>query len=53
MENGYCRMPDGSFFVAVRTEFPNATDKMFDWWFEWHAKNLFGIAFGIQNVILI
>jgi len=41
MENGYCRMPDGSFFVAVRTEFPNATDKMFDWWFEWHAKEPF------------
>lgn len=41
MENGYCRMPDGSFFVAVRTEFPNATEKMFDWWFEWHAKESF------------
>lgn len=41
MENGYCRMPDGSFFVAVRTEFPNATDKMFDWWFEWHAQEPF------------
>jgi len=41
MENGYCRMPDGSFFVAVRTEFPNATDKMFDWWFDWHAKEPF------------
>lgn len=38
MENGYCRMPDGSFFVAVRTEFPQATDEMFDWWFEWHAQ---------------
>lgn len=38
MENGYCRLPDGSFFVAVRIEFPNATDRMFDWWFEWHAK---------------
>jgi len=38
MENGYCRSPDGSFFVAVKTEFPNATNKMFDWWFEWHSK---------------
>ena len=41
MENGYCRMPDGSFFVAVRTEFPTATAEMFDWWFEWHAKESF------------
>ena len=41
MENGYCRMPDGSFFVAVRTEFPNATDEMFDWWFDWHSKSSF------------
>jgi hypothetical protein len=41
MENGYCRTPDGSFFVAIRTEFPNATDNMFDWWFEWHSKEPF------------
>jgi hypothetical protein len=41
MENGYCRMSDGSFFVAVRTEFPNATDGIFDWWFEWHSQEPF------------
>jgi phloretin hydrolase len=41
MENGYCRMPDGSLFVAVRTEFPTATDPMFDWWFAWHAQEPF------------
>jgi len=41
MENGYCRMTDGSFFVAVRTEFRTATDEMFDWWFEWHAQETF------------
>jgi phloretin hydrolase len=41
MENGYCLMSDGSFFVAVRTDFPNATEKMFDWWFEWHSGEPF------------
>lgn len=41
MENGHCRMPDGSFFVAVRTEFRTATEEMFDWWFEWHAQDPF------------
>lgn len=41
MENGYCRMQDGSLFVAVRTEFPTGTDEMFDWWFEWHGQEPF------------
>ena len=41
MENGCCRMLDRSFFVAVRTEFPNGIDAMFDWWFEWHTKDPF------------
>jgi hypothetical protein len=38
LENGYCRMPDGSFFVAVRTEFSGVTKEMLDWWFWWHAQ---------------
>ena len=38
METGFCRMPNGSFFVAVRTEFTNATSEMINWWFDWHAK---------------
>jgi hypothetical protein len=39
METGYCRMPDNSFFVAVRTEFRQGTAQMFDWWFDWHAQD--------------
>jgi hypothetical protein len=38
LENGHCRMPDGSFFVAVRTEFFGVTKEMLDWWFWWYAQ---------------
>jgi len=38
LEDGYCRMPDGSFFVAVRTEFLDVTKEMLDWWFWWHSQ---------------
>lgn len=38
MENGHCRMPNGSFFVAVRTEFKDVTAEMINWWFDWHPR---------------
>jgi len=38
METGYCRMANGSFFVAVRTELRNTTSEMINWWFDWHPK---------------
>ncbi len=34
-ENGWCRLEDGSGYVAVKTFFPNATAEMLDWWFVW------------------
>ena len=39
LENGYCKMPDGSIFVAVLTEMPRVTGEMLDWWFWWHPIN--------------
>ncbi len=38
MEIGHCRMPNGSFFVAVQTPMPKLTAKMINWWFDWHPK---------------
>jgi len=41
VENGYCINPDGTGFVAVRTDIPGATADMIQWWFWWHAnKNI-------------
>lgn len=37
VENGYCRMPDGSGFVATKVEMPGVTPEMVDWWFSWHG----------------
>jgi hypothetical protein len=39
LENGHCRLPNGSFFVAVRTEFIHATSDMLNWWFDWHPQD--------------
>ena len=36
LENGYARLNNGQFFVAVRTEMPEATGAMFGWWMGWH-----------------
>ncbi|MCI8895419.1 MAG: hypothetical protein HFI41_12360 [Lachnospiraceae bacterium] len=37
VENGYCRMADGSGFVATKVEMPGVTQEMVDWWFIWHG----------------
>jgi hypothetical protein len=37
VENGYILNADGTGFVAVRTDFPDATGDMIHWWFWWHA----------------
>ena len=34
-ETGYCTLPDGRGYVAVRTEMPGVTAEMIDWWFSW------------------
>jgi hypothetical protein len=36
-ENGYCVMPEGSGYVALRHPMPGATPEMIDWWFAWHG----------------
>lgn len=36
-ENGYGRLPDGGYTVAVRTDMPGVTPQMWDWWFGWHG----------------
>ena len=37
-ENGYCVMPDGSGYVAVRQFLPGVTPEMLEWWGVWHAR---------------
>jgi hypothetical protein len=39
LENGWCHLPDGAGFVAVRTRFPGSTAAMIDWWFEWAQRD--------------
>lgn len=36
-ETGWCLLPDGSAYTAVRTLMPGVSGQMLDWWFEWHA----------------
>lgn len=35
-ETGWCSLPDGVAYAAVRTEMPGVTGEMVDWWFDWH-----------------
>lgn len=37
-ETGWCMLPDGVGYVAVRTEMPMVSGEMIDWWFEWHPR---------------
>ena len=39
IENGYCTMPYGAIFVAVRTEMQQVSGEMLDWWFWWHVMS--------------
>jgi hypothetical protein len=38
-ETGWCTLPDGVVYVAVRTPMPGVTGEMVDWWFDWHADD--------------
>lgn len=38
LESGWCAMADGVGYVAVRTEMPDVTGAMVDWWFDWHPR---------------
>lgn len=37
-ENGWCTLPDGVGYVAVRTAMPAVSGEMVDWWFDWHPR---------------
>jgi hypothetical protein len=37
--NGWCVLPDGSQYVAVRTRFSGCTADMLDWWFIWAQRD--------------
>jgi phloretin hydrolase len=38
VESGWCRLPDGVRFVAVRTPMPGISAEMVEWWFDWHPR---------------
>ena len=40
-ECGWCTLPDGCGYVAMRTEMPGVTGDMIDWWFDWHPRDSF------------
>ena len=39
IETGWCRLPDGVGYVAVRTPMPGVSAEMVDWWFDWHPRD--------------
>jgi hypothetical protein len=38
VETGWCTLPNGVAFVAVRTSMPLVRGEMVDWWFDWHPR---------------
>lgn len=38
-ENGWCTLPNGVGYVAVRTPMPDVTAEMVEWWFDWHPRD--------------
>jgi hypothetical protein len=38
LENGICFGEDGALRVAIRTEMPDVSPEMVDWWFGWHSE---------------
>jgi hypothetical protein len=39
LESGWCALPDGVRYVAVRTPMPALSAAMVDWWFDWHPHD--------------
>lgn len=39
VESGWCTLPDGVGYVAVRTAMPAVSGEMVDWWFDWHPRD--------------
>jgi hypothetical protein len=38
VETGWCTLPNGVGYVAVRTKMPRVSAEMVDWWFDWHPR---------------
>lgn len=38
VETGWCALPDGVGYVAVRTPMPAVSAEMVEWWFDWHPR---------------
>lgn len=38
-ETGWCVLPSGVAYVAVRTVMPEVSGEMVDWWFDWHPRD--------------
>ena len=38
LENGWTKLATGETFVAVLTQMPGVTGKMFEWWMGWHYQ---------------
>jgi hypothetical protein len=39
LEDGFALTANGAMHVAVRTDLPNVTPAMIDWWFGWHSDS--------------
>jgi hypothetical protein len=39
VETGWCTLPDGVGYVAVRTAMPAVSGEMVEWWFDWHPRD--------------
>jgi hypothetical protein len=39
IENGFALTGDGAIVVAARTDLPDVTPAMIDWWFGWHSDS--------------
>jgi len=39
VENGFALTADGGMRIAIRTEMPDVTPAMVDWWFGWHSDS--------------
>jgi len=48
-EMGYCKMPDGTGFVAMVTKMPGVTSEMINWWFAW--QGLEGLRYKIWTLL--
>lgn len=39
VETGWCFLPGGVGYVAVRTPMPGVSAEMVEWWFDWHPRD--------------